>query len=204
MSRLNDNLLSIFIMFSVFSFLTKSVFGQDCEYKLNIYARSVTRGQYGGSQLWFIINNTQYPNIKYIPSYGKINFKGYDSVVVFYATKILYPRSLSDIYKYTSNHKVYNKEEMVRAIIIDGCTSKEIWIMEDYSVIIDNVSYNMSDELLSFLGKNMPPVLRENWEIHYDYGNNRFYIGPYQSPVKYIEMDSLEYFKLLEDFLDKN
>lgn len=159
---------------------------QDCQYSLNIYARTVSYRNYGGNAYQYIKSNHAYPNEKYIPSYGSFNFGGYDSVVLFYAANIVYDKSLFDISKYTANDKNLNKKGMVRAIIKDNCTSKEVWIMHNYTVLIDDKLYDMTEELINFLGKYMPSTLRENWEIHYNYIDNYFYIGAYQSPIKVI------------------
>lgn len=163
---------------------------QDCEYSLNIYARTVFFKNYGGAAYRYVQGNYIYPNIKYIPFYGGISSKGgYDSVVVFYAAKIVYDKSLFDTSKYVINNRKNNKKYQVRAIIKDGCTSKEVWIMEDYSVMIDDISYDMTQGLINFLGKHIPFTLRDNWEIHYDYWYNEFYLGPYRSPIKIENID---------------
>jgi hypothetical protein len=160
---------------------------EPCEYSMRVYARTVNHGQYGGSGLVYLQSIENYPPIKYIPKYGFFSDKVLDSVVVYYSSTITFGGNLFDTTQYTRNHKKYDKRNMVRGIIKDRCSSQEMWIMFDYSIVIDDISYDMPDVVINLLGKYLPTSLRDNWEIHYNYMKNNFYLAPYQSPIKIIE-----------------
>lgn len=157
------------------------------EYTVKAAARVVIRGNYSGWRYVALLDDVDTFKTEYIPNYGSFNsskFVGWDSVPVFYYDTVRHTVNIFDTKKLKVKSMHFEEKGNVGIVIKEIMSGKEMVVLFDYTIVIDGNYYEMPKTVINFLGKYLPTPLRDNWEIHYDYLNNRFYIGPFISPLE--------------------
>lgn len=110
--------------------------------------------------------------------------KGLDSILLGCGANINYHKNIFNTLEISLPINVGKYKRDIIAIITKKGEFNEMYITSDFNVMVDNVVYKISIEILQFLGKSLPVLLLDDWGIRYDIKSNKFFIA---SCIKYEE-----------------